>query len=72
MWDDNCLHTSSFVSILPSVSKQQLKDVELKFLSLLNFYTHVKSSTYAKNYFDLRSLFVEIMGTDLRSGPCVY
>mmetsp|Transcript_26305 Transcript_26305/g.37625 ORF Transcript_26305/g.37625 Transcript_26305/m.37625 type:complete len:418 (-) Transcript_26305:316-1569(-) len=65
MWDDNCLHTSSFASILPSVSKQQLKDVELKFLSLLNFYTHVKSSTYAKNYFDLRSLFAAIMGTDL-------
>lgn len=37
MWDDQPLKTSSFVHILPSFTKQLLRDLELKALSLLQF-----------------------------------
>ena len=37
MWDDRPLRSSAFAIILPSFSKQLLRDLELKALSLLQF-----------------------------------
>mmetsp|Transcript_7260 Transcript_7260/g.7343 ORF Transcript_7260/g.7343 Transcript_7260/m.7343 type:complete len:481 (-) Transcript_7260:770-2212(-) len=63
MWDDSPLKTSAFVQILPYFSKQLLRNLELKSLTILQFSTGVKPSLYAKYYFELRSLFREITGT---------
>lgn len=64
VWDDNPLKTSSFINILPSVSKEQLRDLERKALALIEFVTGVKPSLYAKYYFELRQLFCDITGND--------
>jgi hypothetical protein len=57
MWDDRPLRTSAFVGMLPVMTKQQFRDLELKALNLIQFSTSVKPSLYAKYYFALRSLF---------------
>lgn len=67
MWDDTPLKTSQFVALLPSVTTQQLRDVEMKLLNALDFRTTVKPREYAANYFELRDLFAQICGPDLRS-----
>lgn len=64
VWDDNPLKTSSFVNILPNVSKEQLRDLERRALALIEFVTGVKPSLYAKYYFELRQLFTDITGPD--------
>ncbi len=64
VWDDNPLKTSSFICILPSVTKEQLRDLERKALALIEFVTGVKPSLYAKYYFELRQLFADITGND--------
>ena len=56
MWDDRPLKTSAFAQILPTVTKYQLRDMEMKALALIQFSTGVKPSLYAKYYFELRSL----------------
>jgi hypothetical protein len=63
MWDDKPLRTSAFVQILPYFSKELLRDLELKALTLIQFCTGVKPSLYAQYYFELRSLFKDINGT---------
>jgi hypothetical protein len=63
VWDDHHLKTSSFVRILPNVTKEQLKDIEMLAFSLLDFNTIVKPSVYAKYYFELRQLFKDIVGS---------
>jgi hypothetical protein len=64
VWDDQPLKTSSFASILPSVDKKTLKNIEMKAFILVEYVTGVKPSLYAKYYFELRQLFLEIMGTN--------
>jgi hypothetical protein len=62
VWDDSSLRTSSFASILPGVSKSQLKGLELKIFTLLGYCTSVKPSVYARFYFELREIFKSITG----------
>lgn len=62
VWDDSSLRTSSFASILPGVSKSELKALELKIFQLLNYATSVKPSIYARFYFELREIFKSITG----------
>ena len=62
VWDDKPLKTSAFTTILPSISRKCLRDMETKALELLQYMTSVKPSLYAKYYFELRQLFTEIMG----------
>lgn len=63
VWDDAPLKTSSFINILPSVDKKSLKKIEMKAFVLMEYLTGVKPALYAKYYFELRQLFIEIMGS---------
>jgi len=62
VWDDASLRTSSFASILPGVTKHDLKALEVKIFKLLNYGTSVKPSIYARFYFELREIFKTITG----------
>ena len=62
IWDDASLRTSSFASILPGVSKTELKGLEFKIFTLLNYCTTVKPSVFARFYFELREIFKSITG----------
>lgn len=66
VWDDRPIKTSSFITLLPTVSKDQLIAIEMKVFQALDYITTVKSSLYAKYYFELRELFVQIVGNDTR------
>ncbi len=66
VWDDVPLKTSSFASILPGVTKDTLRQLEMRAFNLLDYNTSVKLSVYAKYYFELRQLFKEIAGCDTR------
>lgn len=66
VWDDIPVRTSAFASILPNLTKDHLRKMEMKAFSLLDFCTTVKPSVYAKYYFELRQLFFEISGGDPR------
>ena len=66
VWDDVPVRTSAFAAILPNVTKEHLRKMEMKAFSLLDFCTSVKPSVYAKYYFELRQLFFEISGGDPR------
>jgi hypothetical protein len=65
VWDDSALKTSSFVNILPLITRHQLKCAELSFITLINYNTRVSPSLYAKYYFELRSLHAEICGAKM-------
>lgn len=62
VWDDTPLRTSSFLSILPNVTKEVLRELEIKIFELLNFCTGVRPSVYASYYFDLRDIYQCITG----------
>lgn len=62
VWDDQPLRTSSFASILPSISRTQLRQMEFEILNILQFNTGVPPSMYARYYFELRTLFDEVIG----------
>lgn len=62
MWDDKPLKTSAFAQLVPPITKVNLKDFEIKVLQLLDFTVSVKPSLYVKYYFELRDLFVSIIG----------
>lgn len=66
VWDDRPIKTTSFITLLPAVSKDRLISIELKVFQALEYITTVKSSLYAKYYFELRELFVQIVGNDTR------
>lgn len=64
VWDD-CPHkTSFFVRILPNTTKEQLRDIEHSAFRMLNYRTNVRPSTYAKYYFELRTVFMSTAGAD--------
>ncbi len=65
VWDDSALKTSSFVNILPLITRHQLKCAELSFITVINYNTRVSPSLYAKYYFELRSLHAEICGAKM-------
>lgn len=62
MWDDKPLKTSAFAQLVPPITKGNLKDFEIKALQLLDYTISVKPSLYVKYYFELRELFVSIIG----------
>eukprot|EP01031_Cornospumella_fuschlensis_P027136 gene27136-32780_t len=66
--DDTPLKTSSFTALLPNVTKMQLREMELKGFCMLESGggAIVKPSVYAKYYFELRALFLDIVGADRR------
>lgn len=62
MWDDKPLKTSAFAQLVPPITKGNLQDFEIKVLQLLDYTVSVKPSLYVKYYFELRDLFVSIIG----------
>jgi hypothetical protein len=66
VWDDIPLRTSAFATILPGVTKEDLRKMEMEAFRLLDYNTTVKPSVYAQYYFELRQLFHEISGGDVR------
>ena len=60
MWEDTAFKTSSFVSLLPGISKQALRDMEWKVLELIKFDIFIKASLYTKYYFELRQMYKEL------------
>ncbi len=64
------MKTSSFSSILSSVSKEALIAAEMKIFALLGYSTTVRPSVYVKCFFELQNLFFEITGNNCyRSKP---
>lgn len=63
IWEDRPLKTSCFSQIVPSFHKSILKDWERRALQMLEYTVQVKPSLYAKYYFELRHLYVEIIGS---------
>jgi hypothetical protein len=61
MWDDTSIKTSEYVKLLPGCIKQDLRHRELTLLRLLRFTVSVKSSVYARYYYELRDLFIKIV-----------
>ena len=59
VWDDRYLSNSDFAFIYPFFMTEQLNSLEKKFLELIQYNVTVKSSLYAKYYFELRALFKE-------------
>ena len=66
VWDDRPIKTSSFITLLPNVPKEDLIAIEMKVFQALDYITTVKSSLYARYYFELRELFIQIVGNDTR------
>ena len=56
MWDDKYLSNSDFSTIYPFFDNKQLNTLEMKFLELIQYNTHIKFSIYTKYYLELKSL----------------
>lgn len=63
-WEDCHRKMSWFVTILPNTTKPQLRDLERRAFILLKCKTTVRPSEYAKYYFELRTLYVTLVGPD--------
>ena len=59
VWYDRYLSNADFAFIYPFFMTEQLNRLEKKFLELIQYNVTVKSSLYAKYYFELRALFKE-------------
>ena len=57
MWDDRYLSNADFAFIYPFFVTDEINRLEQKFLELIQYNVTVKSSLYAKYYFELRALF---------------
>jgi len=57
VWDDKYLSNADFAFIYPFFVTEEINRLEQKFLELLQYNVTVKSSLYAKYYFELRALF---------------
>ena len=56
MWDDRYLSNSDFSAIYPFFDNKQLNTLEMKFLELIQYNTHIRFSIYTKYYLELKSL----------------
>ena len=59
MWDDKYLSNSDFSYIYPFFDTKQVNTLEMKFLELIQYNTHIKFSIYTKYYLELKSLVPE-------------
>jgi hypothetical protein len=61
VWHDHCLATRFFTRIVPEFAMQDLKRFEANLLNLLKFNVKVTQQLYAQYYFELRSVYQELM-----------
>lgn len=59
MWDDKYLSNADFSYIYPFFDTKQINVLEMKFLELIQYNTHIKFSIYTKYYLELKSLVPE-------------
>jgi hypothetical protein len=59
MWDDKYLSNADFSYIYPFFDTKQVNVLEMKFLELIQYNTHIKFSIYTKYYLELKSLVPE-------------
>ena len=59
MWDDKYLSNSDFSYIYPFFDTKQVNTLEMKFLELIQYNTHIKFSIYTKYFLELKSLVPE-------------
>lgn len=59
MWDDKFLSNQDFSYIYPFFDIAQVNKLEMKFLELIQYFTHIKFSIYTKYYLELKSLIPE-------------
>jgi hypothetical protein len=59
MWDDKYLSNADFSYIYPFFDTKQVNTLEMKFLELIQYNTHIKFSIYTKYYLELKSLVPE-------------
>lgn len=59
MWDDKYLSNADFHYIYPFFDSQQFNMLEIKFLDLIEYNTHIKLSIYTRYYLELKSLCPE-------------
>jgi hypothetical protein len=59
MWDDKYLSNSDFAYIYPFFDSDQINMLEMKYLELIQYNTHIKSSIYTKYYLELKSVASE-------------
>jgi hypothetical protein len=59
MWDDKFLSNQDFSYIYPFFDIAQVNKLEMKFLELIQYNTHIKFSIYTKYYLELKSLVPE-------------
>ena len=57
VWDDRYLSNENFAFIYPFFTNEEINKLEIKFLEMIQYEVTVKSSLYAKYYFELRALF---------------
>lgn len=69
VWDDQPVRTSGFARLIPEVTTRDLRELEFKTLNLLQFLTGVKPSLYARYYFQLREMYVDIAGSSDKPAP---
>ena len=56
MWDDKYLSNADFHYIYPFFDPEQFNILEIKFLDLIQYNTHIKFSIYSRYYLELKSL----------------
>jgi hypothetical protein len=59
MWDDKYLSNADFSYIYPFFDTKQVNSLEMKFLELIQYNTHIKFSIYTKYYLELKCLVPE-------------
>lgn len=56
MWDDKYLNNSDFITIYPFFDNKQLNVLEMKFLEMIQYNTHIKFSTYTQYFLEIKGL----------------
>jgi len=57
VWDDQYITNADFAFIYPFFITEEINRLEIKYLELIQYNVTVKSTLYAKYYFELRALF---------------
>lgn len=57
VWDDKYLSNLDFAFIYPFFTSHEINILEKKFLELIQYNVAIKSTLYARYYFELRALF---------------
>jgi hypothetical protein len=60
VWDDDSLENKHFPQVMPNVSLKEINKLEQAFLEFIDFKLCIRGAEYAKYYFIMRTLAVDI------------